>query len=339
MSIQTSSERIPNQDIPVLLTIFNRPDKTKAVIDNLRGIKPKKLFIAADGPRSNVPEDLDKCRLARQEATNIDWDCDVTTRFLEDNIGCDPAVSTAIGWFFRNVEYGIILEDDCLVDDQFFSFCGELLVKYANDKRIMQISSLSPYAAREHPYDYHFSRTFRCSGGWGTWRRAWQHYTSDMHIYRDREALEILKASYLDYYECLRIHRKLIAYNSGSVTIYKNGSLLIQYWAHWDFQWYLACAAQNGLCIVPEKNLMVNLGFDEDSTNTKNPNNPIFENLQVQQLRFPLRHPELVYADSRPERSLKKKIYHNLPLKSRFMYILRRTLGAIHYLRDVMPFG
>jgi hypothetical protein len=316
--------RIPDEEIPVLLTIFNRPDKTKAVMENLRQIKPKRLFVAADGPRLDHPQDQEKCRQARQEATTVDWDCDIKTRFLDDNMGVDPAVSMAIEWFFQNVEYGIILEDDGVVHPHFFTFCGELLVRYADDQRIMQISSLSPYEAREHPYDYHFSRMFRCSGGWATWRRAWKHFIADMYRYSDKDALAILKAYHPDNSHCLLLYRKFKKFKKGGLD-------------YWDFKWNMACYAQNALSIVPEKNLLDNIGFDEDGTHTQQAN-PVFENLQVQPLRFPLRHPPCVYADSQPERSLEKKIYRSLSLKSRCMYLLRRVLGAIYYLRDVMPY-
>lgn len=329
MPATVSHSSIPPDEIPVFLAIFNRPDKTRAVIENLRQIKPKRLFIAADGPRSHVPQDIEKCRLARQEATAVDWACDVKTRFLNDNAGCDPAVSSALGWFFDNVEYGIIVEDDCLVHPHFFAFCGELFVRYADDERIMQISSLSPYAPREHPYDYHFSRTFRCSGGWGTWRRAWKHYTDDMTRYGNDEALAILKAAHRDYFPCLWQYRQLLKFKK---------DFIFQYWSHWDFQWVLACSAQNGLSIVSERNLMANIGFDENSTNTKSMN-PVFDNLQVQQLTFPLRHPVYVYADSRPERSLEKKFYRSLSMKNRCGYLVKRLFGAIAYLREVMPYG
>ena len=338
MPSSASKSCIPNEEIPVLLTIFNRPDKTRAVMENLRQVKPTRLFVAADGPGLDRPQDVEKCRMARQAATAVDWVCDIKTRFLDDNMGCDPAVSSAIEWFFQHVEYGIILEDDCLIHPHFFPFCGDLLKRYSDDERIMQISSLSPYAAREHPYDYHFSRMFRCSGGWGTWRRAWKHYTSDMNRYSDQEALAILKAYHLDYYVCSYLHKRFIAYKRGSIMVKRKGSLLLQYWGHWDYQWNMACSAQNGLCIVPEKNLMVNIGFDEDSTNTQH-TNVVFQHLQVQPLRFPLRHPPFVYADSQPERSLEKRMYRSLPLKSRGMYLLRRALGAIYYLREIMPYG
>jgi hypothetical protein len=323
-----SDSCISNEEIPVFLAIFNRPEMTRAVLDNLRQIKPKRLFIAADGPRRDRPDDIEKCRLARLEATTVDWPCDVTTRFLDENLGCDPAVSSAICWFYEQVEYGIILEDDCIVHPDFFSFCGELFVRYADDLRVMQISSLSPYAAREHPYDYHFSRTFRCSGGWGTWRRAWKHYTGDMQCYSDDEARAILKAYYPDYTKFSYLYNALLKFKKGTAVC----------WQHWDFQWTLACFAQNGLCIVPENNLMMNIGFGDDSTHTQQMN-PVFENLQVQPLRFPLRHPRFVYADSFPERGLDKKIYRSLSLKSKCMYLLRRVSGAFCYLREFMLLG
>jgi hypothetical protein len=325
MALVPSNSSIPDDEIPVLMTIFNRPDKTRAVMENLRQIKPKRLFIAADGPRRNVPGDIEKCRLARQVATTVDWACDVKTRFLDDNIGCDPAVSSAIDWFFQHVECGIILEDDGLVHPHFFTFCGELFVRHADDERIMQISSLSPYTPREHPYDYHFSRTFRCGGVWSTWRRAWKHFTSDMRRYHDQEAFALLKAYYPNHTKCLQQYRKFLEFKKGSFN-------------NWDFQWNMACYAQNGLSIVPENNLMINIGFDHDSTHTFQKDS-IFEDLQAQSLRFPLRHPLLVYTDSQPERSLEKKMYRDLPVKSRCMYLLRQVSGIIAYFREVMPYG
>jgi hypothetical protein len=296
-------------------------------MESLGEIKPKRLFVSADGPRLDRPEDRQRCREARQAATAVDWACHIETRFLDDNISCDPAVSSAIDWFFQQVEYGIILEDDCLLHPHFFAFCGELLARYSDDERIMQISSLAPYASREHPYDYHFSRVFRCSGGWATWRRAWKHYTFEMSRYSDDEALAILKACNRDYSTCRHLHKTLMEFKNG----------FEYYWDHWDFQWGMACNAQNGLAIVPEKNLMTNIGFDEDSTHTIQLNT-VFRDLRVQPLRFPIRHPPFVYADSQPERSLERRIFSSLPLKSRCMYLLRRVLGAVAYLREILPY-
>lgn len=195
-------------------------------------------------------------------------------------------------------------------------------MRYEDDERIMQISSISPYAAREHPYDYHFSRAFWCSGGWATWRRAWSYFTSDMQQYSDNEVLEILKAYYPNQARFVQRYNKYLEFKMGSFN-------------NWDFQWNMVCYAQNGLSIVPEKNLMINIGFNQDSTHTKKMN-PVFENQQIEQLVFPLRHPRFVYADSRPERFLDKKIYRSLSLKSRCMYFLRQLKGVVRYIREVL---
>lgn len=325
MTSSFTNDSIPNDEIPVLLTIFNRPDKTKVVIDNLRQIRPKRIFVAADGPRDDYAQDIEKCRQAREVATTIDWPCDIQTRFLDNNIGCDSNVSSAINWFFQNVEYGIIFEDDCIVHQHFFDFCGELLARFCDDKRIMQISSISPYLPRDYPYDYHFSRAFRCGGGWSTWRRAWMYYTSDMSRYNKRDISEILKTYFQDISEYHRQYKKYLEFKK---------NLFI----NWDFKWNIACYSQNGLCIVPEKNLMHNIGFDEESTHTKKID-PMFQNLRLQNLQFPIRHPQFVYADMVPEKSLDKIIYDSLRLRSRCMYLLRKVLATVLYFRKILPYG
>lgn len=307
---------------PVLLVIFNRPEKTRRVVEALWQVKPAQLFVAADGPRSGHPEDIEKCRLARQAATDIDWPCDVKTRFLDENVGCGPGVSSGIGWFFEHVEHGVILEDDCVPHPHFFPFCGELFERYAADERIMRISGFAPYPVRKYPYDYHFSRRFRCSG-WGTWRRAWKRFSYELDAIDEIEFLEMARANYPFHFR-----RQPWLTNFHRV---KSGDLKT-----WAFRWDVACYSQNDLCIIPEKNLITNIGFDEDATHTMRPN-PVMGNLEVYPLEFPLRHPPFVYADGRPERSLEKAIHRSLPFKSRCAQRLRHTLGAMADFFETMP--
>ena len=110
-------------DIPILFLIFNRPETTFKVFEIIKNIKPKNLFIAADGPRTDVKGELRKCERARDIISQIDWNCKIKTLFREKNSGCKIAVSSAITWFFENVEEGIILEDDCLPDPSLFGYC------------------------------------------------------------------------------------------------------------------------------------------------------------------------------------------------------------------------
>ena len=100
---------------PILFIIFNRPFETKRVFDSIRNARPKELYVAADGPRLNNINDNENSKLTREIVKNIDWDCNVKYLYREDNLGCKKAVSTAIDWFFENVEEGIIIEDDCWI--------------------------------------------------------------------------------------------------------------------------------------------------------------------------------------------------------------------------------
>jgi hypothetical protein len=165
-----------NFDTPILFLIFNRPDTTQKVFNEIRKIKPRQLFVAADGPREDHPEDKEKCEQTRKIIDQVDWDCEVKTLFRDKNLGCKHAVSGAINWFFKNVEQGIILEDDCLPDQSFFGFCQELLNKYKNNKQIFNISGNNFQDGMwRGDGSYYFSKYFHC-WGWATWADRWQNY-------------------------------------------------------------------------------------------------------------------------------------------------------------------
>src|SRR5687768_18096170 len=131
-------------DVPVLLIVFNRPDKAGAVFNRVREMQPRQLFIAGDAPRPDQPGDKERCEETRSIVTAVDWECEVHTLFQQSNLGCGKGPAAAISWFFSQVELGIILEDDCLPIESFFRFCAELLPRYRNNEQIMLISGTTP---------------------------------------------------------------------------------------------------------------------------------------------------------------------------------------------------
>jgi len=145
-------------ETPILFLVFNRLDTTKQVFEQIRLIQPARLYIAADGPRNNVPEDFAKCESVKQFLDSaIDWPCEVKTLFRDENLGCGIAVNEAITWFFRQEEQGIVLEDDCLPNLSFFRYCEELLNLYKSEERVMMVSGFSGVEKFEHPLSYSFS--------------------------------------------------------------------------------------------------------------------------------------------------------------------------------------
>jgi len=154
---------------PVLLITFNRPDLTSQVINVLRSVKPKEIFFASDGPRQSNKSDREAVLQNRGLLRLVDWDCEVKVLFHENNQGCKYAVSKAISWFFSHVNYGIILEDDCLPVVSFFKFCESLLKHYEHDKSVGIISGQNPFIFDPTlEGDYHFTK-YATIWGWATW--------------------------------------------------------------------------------------------------------------------------------------------------------------------------
>lgn len=282
-------------NVPVLLMIFNRPDTTFRVFEQIRKFKPSRLFIAADGPRENVVRDKEKCDQARDIAKQVDWDCEVKTLYRDKNLGCGIAPSSAISWFFENVEEGIILEDDCVPNLSFFRFCAELLERYKDDKRIMTISGSNlQFGRKRTEYSYYFSR-YTFMWGWASWRRAWNYFDFNMKLWPKVRGERLL-------FNILGNKRELSFWRNNFDKIYKGEKSI------WDYQWLFTCWLQNSLTIVPEVNLISNIGFGNKGTHTKG--RSILANLETKDIVFPLLHPPYVFQDVIADRFSRKTVFN-----------------------------
>lgn len=74
-------------ETPILFLIFNRPDTTKVVFERIKEIKPKYLFVVADGPRVHADGEIELCKKTRAVINNIDLDCDLKLLFREEKLG------------------------------------------------------------------------------------------------------------------------------------------------------------------------------------------------------------------------------------------------------------
>lgn len=276
----------------VLFLVFNRPDTTRQVFEAIRKAKPPRLYVAADGPRADKPGEAEKVEQARRIAMQVDWECEIKTLFRDENLGCKIGVSSAIDWFFENVEDGIILEDDCLPEQSFFWFCQELLERYRDDKRIMTISGNNfQFGRKRTDYSYYFSRYMHC-WGWATWKRAWQYFDLKMTQWpkiRDEGWLNDI----LDSTSEVISRKKLFD------SAFKNE---VDSWARvWTYSIWL----QNGLNILPNINLVSNIGFDSDSTHTKD-RNKHYANMKTEIMKIPLQHPPFIIRDSEADAFTRK---------------------------------
>jgi hypothetical protein len=287
---------ITSQYAPVLLTVFNRPQETEKMIEALKEAKPSKIFVSADGPRPDRPDDLELCQKVRSLVIeNIDWDAEVITDYADTNLGLRKRMSSAISWALSQVDRIIILEDDCVPDVSFFRFCTELLEKYSTDRRIGSITGDNFQTNDFHcTDDYYFSR-YPHIWGWATWKRAWDYYDVGMQDWceiRNTDWLHQLFPEKLEaeYWKCIFDDTF-----SGKINT-------------WDYQWVYTCWQNNMLTITPRVNLVKNIGTGTSATNTcVSEQNK--HNRAVGRMKFPLRHPHQITPRVEADKYVQKEVF------------------------------
>lgn len=242
-------------DTAVLLIVFNRPENTARVLEAIREARPQRLYIAADGPRTHIATDPEKVEQVRKICSNVDWDCQVYRLYRDQNLGCKVAVSSAVDWYFRQEEQGIILEDDCLPHPDFFRYCTELLDRYKDDSRIFSITGTNIQDGHQRgDASYYFSK-YAHVWGWASWRRAWAHYRVNMDywpVFKHSKEWRRRNFSILE----MKCWNKIFG------LVYQNKV------DTWDYQWTACHFYKNGLVVTPNVNLISNIGWGDDATHT-----------------------------------------------------------------------
>ncbi len=272
---------------PVALLIFNRPDTTERVFNAIAKVRPSKLLVVADGPRANRLGEAELCAQTRAIIERVDWNCEVLTDFAESNMGCKRRVASGIDWIFEQVEEAIILEDDCLPDPSFFRYCEEMLTRYRDNERVGMVSGGNLQFGRQRGSGSYYFSKYTHIWGWATWRRAWKHYDRDLTlwpIFRDQGLLA------------------QIFETPGEQEYWRNSFQ----WVHegsldtWDVSWTFTAITHGLLQVVPNVNLISNIGFGANATHTHVVG--IHANMPTQPIQFPLVHPKFVLADIEADR-------------------------------------
>jgi hypothetical protein len=274
--------------VPVCYFIFNRPTFTNLSFSIIKSQRPEKLFIIADGPRSQIETDKVNCAAVRQIVEKIDWPCQVFRDFSATNLGAKKRISSGLNWVFSHVDRAVILEDDCLAHTDFFRFCEVLLDRYETDERVFTITGNNFQGGRSHgESSYYFSRHPH-SWGWATWRRAWRHYQEGIPFWPEWSGSPDWFSKYPERVE--RRYWKRIFDKTYSADPYDA----------WDYPWTACVRYRGGLCATPNVNLVTNIGFGSAATNTLLENDPCanIETVSIGCITHPSRISHDVDADA-----------------------------------------
>ncbi|MEM6766871.1 MAG: glycosyltransferase [Bacteroidota bacterium] len=268
----------------VLLLGFNRPESMQRVLERVRRATPSRVYFAVDGPRAHKEGETEIVKAVQALAADIAWNCQVFTLFREQNLGCAQAVSSAISWFFSQEEYGIILEDDCVPDPSFFQFCEEILLRYKDDDRVMHVSGSNFHKGWQNvPTESYYFSSVPLIWGWASWRRSWEMFDFEL-----KSLPELKKSGFLNQFLFNRktvntkVMKDLDDISSGTQNTI------------WGYQWLLSNYLNSGLSVVPNKNLIKNIGFEGSTTHDMDTR----LDCEVESMSFPLVHPKYVKIDS-----------------------------------------
>lgn len=307
---------------PVLLIFFNRAETFAQVFEQVRKVRPKKLYLAQDGPRDgkNDEEEIEACRRITEA---IDWECEVHRDYSEKNLGCGLRPSSAITNTLRNEETVIILEDDCIPSIGFFKFCDVLLDKYRNDERVCQISGLNHFETWDTEADYFFCKT-GAIWAWATWRRAWERYDYKVELISNRYIQRQLE----DIVDSKKIARRRIALWVETNRRLNRGDNI----SYWDHQWGLVRYLYSQYTIVPARNLIKNIGVGVESTHAVDSKvtshikgrNAFF--IPTYEVDLPIKHPEIVVCDKRYDKVVNSMNYPGM-IKIYWTALVDKLLG------------
>lgn len=264
---------------PIVFIIFNRPETTSRVFESIKNAKPKTIYVIADGPRKNNPNDKQKCKETRAILKHIDWKCKVYKDFSKINLGCKKRIVSGLDNAFKLFDRAIILEDDCLPNQSFFNFCETMLDKYRNNEKIYSITGDNfLFEKQDLISDSYYFSAYPNIWGWATWKRVWKKYDPNITSW------PLVKKS--------GKYDKTFKKPFEQVYLNKINT--------WDIQFAYYCLINKGLTIVPNKNLVSNIGFGQKSTHTNI--KTIVSNMNTYDLPIPHTHPNKITINHKADK-------------------------------------
>ncbi|WP_157538452.1 MULTISPECIES: glycosyltransferase family 2 protein [unclassified Nocardioides] len=301
---------------PVALVVFNRPHLTEQTLAAIREAAPQQLYVIADGPRADRPEDAELCAATRALLDAVDWPCEVHRRFAPENLGLEANVELGLDWLFSQVESAIVLEDDCHPDPSFFRYADELLAHHRDDPRIWQVSG-SGMGVPERLFggDSYAYTAWASVWGWATWADRWQrHRAIFTRDHAPSEApVRTVAPTQQPGHLVTRSGEQHFADAARSDDTITHG---------WDKHWWITMLTLGGLAISPSRNLVENVGWGADATHGAAEGK---RDHGAAAMDFPLRHPAQVAVNVEVERELELVLSR---VGGRFARVARRMVRS-----------
>jgi hypothetical protein len=265
---------------PVVVIVFNRPEHTALLFEQVRQARPTTLFVISDGPRASQLGEFELVHQCREIFEKVDWECDVHLEYSDTNLGCRGRIVSGLDMVFSQVPEAIILEDDCIPHQDFFSFTSELLERMRGIENIFSIGgNIWEFPDRLTVESYTFGHFF--SGwGWATWADRWHELDLTLHNWNELRTTDWLSTHVGSALEVVYWQKMfdLVSTNGNPLSFI------------WDYAVQFSMWKKNMLSVRPSTNLVHNVGFGSDATHTTTAN-PRISSREARPINWPLTHP------------------------------------------------
>lgn len=240
---------------PILVVVFNRPDKTRALVDQFLAFEGLNILVAADGPRTEAERaKTDDVRAIIGELADRHH---VQTRFADRNLGCGTNVAAGIHWAFERHERLIIIEDDIRISREFLDFCNHGLEAHRDRDDVLCLSSGPLVNLDPTAFPATFLTRYPNIWGWATWRDRFAGYSITLEGHTVGSLWRVLTRTFPDR-PMVRVYFLLL------LLLVRSGRI-----DTWDFQYYFMGWEKRALTLMPTRNLAQNVGFDIEATHTR----------------------------------------------------------------------
>lgn len=240
--------------IPCLIIAYSRLSGIKTLLSSLPFQKISCIYLAIDGPENAevqlIQDQIRKYVFSIAHRNKIElrlWQRD-------KNLGIAVSIISAVDWFFSKENFGVILEDDLVTSEDFFDFVIENSDSIIKIPEIMMISG-NQFLVNTKPdniYITHYPQIW----GWGTCRAKWK----------------FLRSGLLEDVVYQRFNCRKSVFNFWNI-----GSKRVHDGLHdtWDIPLARFMKFNSKICIIPNNNLVTNLGFDSFAKNTRSLDFPL----------------------------------------------------------------
>jgi hypothetical protein len=231
-----------------LIIAYQRNQNVIELIETLSESGVSRVYVAIDGakdfnnlsPKTPLSSQLKILQDKKSLQLNI-WQ-------RERNLGPAVSVVTAIEWFFSREESGVILEDDLRLSKDSIMYFSGALDAFVNQKSVGIISGSNFWGETGTQDSLPFS-TYPLTWGWATWRDRW----------------ELLRRPFF--------HRHTFDFTSFTMLercFWKTGieKCIDRKLDAWDIPFAANFKSLNLKAVIPRRNLVSNVGFDDYAGNT-----------------------------------------------------------------------